>query len=281
MRSCVEEFADYTPEDIVGCIEGEPQVSAIGVIPNTTNIEKITGNTNEDSSINEGRITYDVIFTVMLPNKDRIQLIINIEAQNRTNPGYPLKMRMVYYGCRMVSSQYGRIFENAEYGKLKKVYTIWICTEPPKDLRNRIIGYSIQPYNIVGEIPNNDNSHDLMRCVVVYLGKDDNGEKNELLRLLEVLFTSEKDHEEKKQILHDEYNISMTAKMNEEVQAMCDLSYGIWEKGLTEGRAEGRTEGILETIKSLMANMGTSAEKALSMIGIPKSEWDNYLPRLV
>ena len=120
-----------------------------------------------------------------------------------------------------------------------------------------------------------------MRCVVVYLGKDDKGEKNELLRLLEVLFTSEKDHEEKKQILHDEYNISMTAKMDEEVQAMCDLSYGIWEKGLTEGRAEGRTEGILETIKSLMANMGTSAEKALSMIGIPKSEWDNYLPRLV
>ena len=73
----------------------------------------------------------------------------------------------------------------------------------------------------------------------------------------------------------------MTNKMDEEVRNMCDLSYGIWREGVDEGRAEGRTEGILEVIKNLMANMGASAEKVLTMVGIPKSEWNDYLPHLV
>lgn len=96
LKFCVDEFAGFRPEDIVKCIEGEPQVASVGVMPNMTNTEKITGNTNDDSSINEGRITYDVIFYVVLPSKERVTLIINIEAQNSSHPGYPLKARVVY-----------------------------------------------------------------------------------------------------------------------------------------------------------------------------------------
>ena len=51
-------------------------------------------------------------------------------------------------------------------------------------------------------------------------------------------------------------------------------------EGKAEGKVEGKAEGILEAVRSLMANMGTSAEKALSMIGIPRNEWDMYLPKL-
>ena len=51
-------------------------------------------------------------------------------------------------------------------------------------------------------------------------------------------------------------------------------------EGKAEGKVEGKAEGILEAVRSLMANMGASAEKALSMIGIPKNEWNTYLPKL-
>ena len=51
-------------------------------------------------------------------------------------------------------------------------------------------------------------------------------------------------------------------------------------KGRAEGEAKGRVEGMLAAVRSLMSNMGTSAEKALSMLGIPQNEWNTYLPRL-
>ena len=97
-------------------------------------------------------------------------------------------------------------------------------------------------------------------------------------------------------ILQDEYNIEMTSKFNEEVMEMCNLSDGVWNKGYnegeTKGRAEGRAEGeakgrmegiaegLLEAVRNLMVNMGASAEKALSLIGIPQSEWGTYLSKL-
>ena len=52
------------------------------------------------------------------------------------------------------------------------------------------------------------------------------------------------------------------------------------EEGRAEGEAKGKLEGLLEAVKSLMANMGASAESALSMIGIPQSEWGTFLPKL-
>ncbi len=32
----------------------------------------------------------------------------------------------------MISSQYGVEFEEAHYEKIKKVYSIWVCANPPK-----------------------------------------------------------------------------------------------------------------------------------------------------
>ena len=206
------------------------------------------------------------------------------------NPGYPRKVRMVYYGCRLISSQ---------YGKLKKIYTIWICAAPPKYLQNRIIGYSIQPYEIVGDKNDGNNAQDIMRFITVYLGEED-GDKNGLLRLLEVLLDAKKDHAEKKRILQDEYNIEMTSKFDEEVMEMCNLSDGVWNKGYNEGvesgivqgmaqgiaqgMAQGIAQGIaqnkLEMIRNLMRSLGFSADKAMETLCIPKNEWEQYRPSL-
>ena len=99
MQRCVVEFKDCTIDDIVNkYIEGEPLVAQIGVHPNTSNADLITGMNTEDKSLNEGLVTYDIMFYALAPKDGSlIKLIINVEAQNDTSPGYPLTKRALYY----------------------------------------------------------------------------------------------------------------------------------------------------------------------------------------
>ena len=53
--------------------------------------KKIGNGTTEDASIYEGRVTYDIRFCAKAPaSKEKIRLIINIEAQNDFYPGYSI-----------------------------------------------------------------------------------------------------------------------------------------------------------------------------------------------
>ena len=52
--------------------------------------------------------------------------------------------RNLYYCCRLVSSQYGTEFTNSHYEKIKKIYSIFICMNPPNYRKNTINQYSIQ-----------------------------------------------------------------------------------------------------------------------------------------
>ena len=57
-------------------------------------------------------------------------------------------------------------------------------------------------------------------------------------------------------ILQEEFQLPMTMEIDQEVSDMCNLSLGLWEEAVTEGRLqgvregrlEGRLEGILEGI---------------------------------
>ena len=69
-------------------------------------------------------------------------------------------------------------------------------------------------------------------------------EESEILRLLEVLFSTERELKEKEKILENEYGITMTYVEKEEVEKMCNLSEYVWEKGIQEGIQTGREEGI-------------------------------------
>ena len=121
----------------------------------------------------------------------------------------------------------------------------------------------------------------------VYLGEED-GDKSGLLRLLEVLLDTKKDHAEKKLILEDEYSIEMTSKFDEKVMEMCNLSDGVWNKGYNEGVERGIVQGIaqgkiqerLDMIRNLMRSLGLSADEAMETLCIPKNEWEKYRPSL-
>ena len=113
-----------------------------------------------------------------------------------------------------------------------------------------------------------------------------------VLRLLDVLLSDETSVDEKRQILQEDYDIPMTQTLTEEVSQMCDLSKGIWDKAMTEGRAagraegkaegkaegraEGKAEGILTSLKSLMETMSCTIEQAMAAMKVPEDERDKY-----
>ena len=129
MKHSMDEYRDYDVVDIAEhYIEGTPEIASIAVHQDDTVTELITGISTENSSIREGTVTFDIRFVAIHPVSGELyKLIINLEAQNNFYPGYPLTKRGIYYGSRMISAQYGTEFQNMDYDKLKKVYSIWIC----------------------------------------------------------------------------------------------------------------------------------------------------------
>ena len=283
MKSCLEEYRDCEISEIaLKYIEGEAQISEVAVYPDEeAEFQQITGLSTEDSTINEGTVTYDIRFRAIVPNTgEKISLIINIEAQNDFYPGYPIVKRNLYYCCRLVSSQYGTEFTNSHYEKIKKVYSIFICMNPPNYRKNTINQYSIQEEKVVGLYEEDIMNYDLLTAIIICLGDVDDEEATEILKLLEVLLSTERSTEEKKKILQEDFAIKMTQELEREVSEMCNLSDGVEQKGIAKGRAYGIAEGIATSIRKLTESMGWTIEQAMDALQIPTEERNGYLNML-
>lgn len=274
MKSCLEEFQDFAVDEIAdNYIEGSPQIARMAVNPDEVTDskgEQIEGSKTEDSTIKEGTVTYDIRFYALVPQTtETIKLILNVEAQSNFYPGYPIIKRGLYYCSRMISSQYGVEFTDGHYEKIRKAISIWICADPPKYRENTITRYTVQEENIVGNIAEKRENYDLITAVIVCLGNAGDDKYTGILKLLDVLLSSERKPDEKKRILQDDFNIKMTRELESEVLLMCNLSKGIEEKGIKEG--------ILSSIKNLMESMDWSAEQAMTALKIPESEQVQYV----
>ena len=98
-------------DKIKACIGSDIEMSEVGVMPGVANrreMEKIRGEVQEDAVPDEGEIYYDIRFSAYLETrKERIRLLINVEAQKAFYPGYSLTTRGIFYGARMISAQKG------------------------------------------------------------------------------------------------------------------------------------------------------------------------------
>ena len=255
MKGCVDEYSECSVEEIAEkYIEGTPEVGTVGVHVDDTNRspkapEVITGSNNEDSTLTEGTVRYDVRFDAITPttandaaSQDVIRLIINVEAQTAFNPGYPLTKRAIYYCSRMISAQHGPIFKKSEYGKIRKVYSIWVCTKPSDEFQNTLTRYSIRPEQLIGNATEKSENYDLMSVVTICLGKPEN--YTGILKFLDVLLSSSRAAAEKKKILEEEFGVAMSEELEREVLIMCNLSQGVKAEGREEGIGIGREEGI-------------------------------------
>lgn len=254
LSAVAEEFKDCSVDEIISCIEKRE----ISSVPVDTDAPLISLENSENSTITEGTRFFDVKFTVRHPKADGeyISLIVNLEAQRDFSPGYPVIKRGLYYCSRLVSMQYGTVFTKSDYGKIQKVYSIWVCTNPSEEYRNTVTRYKIARESIEGEVKFKSaedaeaerRDYDLMALVLICIGNtDDKALPPEgIIKFLSTIFSESLDFKAKISILEDKYNFKITEEIEEEVDRMCNLSEGIWEKGVAEGMSKGMSKGMSE-----------------------------------
>jgi len=254
LKECAAEYGEYSVEEISQrFIEEGTQVNGIalepdGVAGGSTFPSAIRGERNEDVSLAEGTVLYDIRFCAIVPHSGQ-RLLIDLEAQNEFHPGYSLTKRAAYYEGRMISAQRGTEFEGSDYDELKKVYSIWVCMEPPGELRNTITVISNEQKPLVGEMKFLPREYDLMSTVIICLGDPDGERSTGVLRLLNVLLSVQIKVDEKKYILENEFNIPMTQELEEEVSTMCNLSEGVERRGIQKGLQQGLQQGIQQGLQ--------------------------------
>ena len=252
LKYVAEEFADMDISKIKECIGTDVQISEVNVLPGKTNMpetERIIGESAEDAVPGEGELYYDIRFSVYYARqKQRIKLIINVEAQKEFYPGYSIITRGIFYGARMLSAQKGVEFTGRDYDNIRKVYSIWICMNAPDYIGNAISFFHIQKEDTIPGIPDKKETYDKLTVATICLNpRSEKG--NRLTKMLGVLLSPRLDSGEKIRQLEYEFDIPMENDMGEELNQMCNLSDYVVEIGLKEGREQGIKEGIKEGIE--------------------------------
>jgi hypothetical protein len=103
-------------------------------------------------------------------------------------------------------------------------------------------------------------------------------EEYELHRLLVALFSNTIKTDDKLEIMKKEYSIPVTRKMEEEVNYMCNLGQGIYERGEESGEARGVKIGEARgKIKVYAYEMNLSAEEIAAKLGMEKEDVEKII----
>ena len=190
-----------------------------------------------------------------VPGKgERIRLIINVEAQKDYYPGYQIPTRGVFYCARMISSQMGTEFVNAEYDDIKKVYSIWICMNVPKKIGNAIAEYRMEKRDIIPGFPDIKSAYDKLSVIVIGLC-DREKSSNELAGMLNVLLSPDIAAQDKKKQLAEKYDMKMEDGLGKEVDLMCNLSGYVEKKAIERGIEQGLERGIEQGLEALVQTL--------------------------
>lgn len=176
MEYCIPEYKNLSRQEIIDCIEDGNNSSHIKGI----NVESF----NDDNK----EVKFDVLFTSRLPNSnEQIGMYIDVEPQNRISPGYNLINRALYYASRLIDQQKGRTFNFEDYDKLRKVYSIWICTNPRIEQRDSINYYSFNEDCIKGNYKTNID-YKKLNIIMLYIGDNYNYDLTGPLEMLSLIF---------------------------------------------------------------------------------------------
>lgn len=270
LKYSLEEFSEVDLADIIKSMD-EPVISKMRMEPGFTNTDKINKDSEEDSVIGEGKIYFDIRCSVYLGNEP-IKILINIEAQNSTNPsklGYHIDNRIIFYLGRMLSAQKEVEFTHSEYDNLKAVRSIWICMDSAddEDSINRIV---LTEENVYGKQMHLENIHKV-QGVIIRLRENEDAEasKNVLIAMLEELLKKD-DAENKKHNLQSEFGIEMSVETTRRVNVMCNLSEVMLEYGEERGIAIGEKRGI-EQVAENMIRAKKSDEEIQLLTGLDLS----------
>ena len=260
LQRVVDELEGMTIDEIAEAIEGDVEIGSVPLMP-----EQILGGNLEDSVYHEGRVFFDLRFSVRKV-EDKIKILFDLEAQKKYNPGYPIVTRGIVYTARMISRQIETEFKIPDYGELKKVYSIWVCFDPPEKVGNAIAKFTLRKTDILNSIPVERKDYDKIAVVQICLSDSSPECGDRMIHLLNTLFSGKNTAEKIEAVLEEEYNIPKSYELGKEVTAMCNLSERIEERGIEKGALEERKKMIMNALRRC------SPDQVSEMLNVPIEE---------
>ena len=187
----------------------------------------------------------------------------------------------------MISSQLDTEFtlkstDQKKYDNIKKVYSIWICTDTSEKRQNSIEKYSMNKEMLFGQ-NDDDYRYDLLSAIIVNLGKvyDNEDTDSRMLNVLSILVDSNMDASKKIHMLKDKYDVPVTHEIEKEVTTMTSYTANIIAKGEARGKAigetigeaRGRTLGRIDEIFHSVQDGDYSTKRGAEKLGITESEF--------
>lgn len=278
LKNTIAELANCTVEEIGNeLIDEEVNTSAVPVHARGLRSPLVWGLRNEDSSLDEGSIFYDILLRVRLPGGDgSMGIIVNLEPQSYETD-YPVLKRAMYYCARLLSAQRGRGGAGLDYGALEKVYSVWLFTGPHAPEEGGVASYAFQERTICGGLTHPRSEYDLSEVVFVRLPRA--GGYNGFLEKLATLFSLETGRDEKLRALEGEltWGFEEAEELVGRLVSMGEyaLEYGI-EKGMAQGMAQGiaqgRREALTDGVRALMTSTGWDVTRAMEALGLEGEE---------
>jgi hypothetical protein len=270
LSETVEECKGYTPDEIMGFIEGEITINKSQIEPDFA--EMITGLSQEVNEPEAGYVTFDIRTYIRIPDEKElagVKILIDVEAQKDDSPGYDIPLRVLFYCARALSREQNREFttrtdDPQKYGNIKKVYSICICMEAAKKRANTIVRYKIDQTMLYGK-QIDMGRYDIMEAIIVNIGKtcDTDGVESKLLCVLSDIFNENMALNEKFRRL-EEQGVTITRGLKEEINNMTVFSANLLEKGLERGIEQGKTQAIIN-----MLERGKTPEQIADFCGYP------------
>ncbi len=242
LKETVDEYREYSREEIIGFIEPDSIESDREVSPGRTN-SQVQGDTQEFAALNEKVSRFDIRLKAKNPRLSKekiiIKLHIDVEPQKSCYPGYPIEKRGMYYLSRELSSQLSLVTDSTDYGELEKCYSIWICLDDiPKSEQNSVSFYEMTNTKNIGNCITKKEDYDLLTLVIIRLGKKEyNGEKKDegydLLRFLNTIMYPHRD--DFMEVVSDYIDFSQNSELSEEVKKVMGIGQIMLETGIEQG----------------------------------------------
>lgn len=227
----------------------------------------VIGRENDYFSMDSGSIIPDSVFDVTIPGTgEAISVIVNIEGQNDPIPDYPLEKRAEYYLARMVSSQKGRDFSGDDYGKIRKVYSIWLILDPRARYRNTAVRYRMRAENLAGDPKRVIPPLETFNLLIINVGRYDSNLPD--ISAFPAALFSMMTSDERRDLMMDRFNIELDDVLNRGVGELASIGQDTWNKGYREGREES-IKGYSETAAFLVREKGFTLEEAIQSIQSP------------
>ena len=117
---------------------------------------------------------------------------------------------------------------------------------------------------------------DLMEILIINLGDAREPVDNQILRLMNVLLSSQTDVREKQRVMREEFHIAMTAELEVEVEALCNLGQGIYNEGFETGVEKG-IEGAVEILREEGYEDSQIIERIRKRFGLTQEDAERYV----